>query len=140
MPQTIIQALREWLSLCPLLGVMAADVNVDWLEENPTDHGIFPAGQTQLGEDMYGAKIWQYDALIAVSEFSIGNINRLENCGFMESFHAWINGYSRNGFSLPEGCDFITVRAGNGMMDNISEDGQRGRYTIMVNLTYERMM
>lgn len=138
MPTTIIQAIREWLATCPLLDVLAGDIGVDWVQENPDDYGIFPAGESLISEDMAGNMTWQYNAYIVSTESTVENLNRLNNSGFMENFHRWINGYSRVGFELPENCDFVTVSASNGLMDNISEDGTAGRYRIAVNLTYER--
>ncbi len=138
--QTIIQALRAFIASCPHLGVLAGDIDVDWLEESPDYYGIFPTGQTLVGEDMAGNKEWQYDAAIQMWDFTPEDENRVNNSGFMERFHAWINSFSRVGIPLPVGCDFISIRAGNGAIDEYSEDGAKGRYRIMVNLNYERMM
>lgn len=140
MPDTIIQALREWLATCPYLRILAGDVKIDWLERNPTEYGIFPAGETLTGEDMAGNKTWQYDAAIMMSGFAMEDINRLANSGFMEQFNQWLNSYSRVGFPMPYDCDFIGIKAGNGMMEDVSEDGQSGIYRIMIYLTYERVV
>lgn len=142
MPDTIIRSIREWVSSCPYLYELANvdDISIDWLEENPKDCGIFPGGQTLLREYMDGEKRWQYMASIMIYDFSLEDAARLEGSGFMERFHHWLNGFSRTGFPLPAGCDFYSVSAGNGFMDAISEDGQKGRYRIDINLTYERMI
>ena len=140
MPGTIIQALREFLAYCPHMNILAGDIDVDWLEQSPEQCGIFPTGQTLVGEDMAGNKEWDYSAAIQMWNFTPEDVNRLDNSGFMELFHEWLNGFSRSGFPLPPDCDFISIRAGNGAMDDIDESGTQGRYRIMVNLNYERMM
>lgn len=138
MASTIIQSVREWLNDCPFLGFIAGDIQVDWLEINPTNHGIYPAGQQLIRTDFAGNRTYQYNAVIQISEFTVEDLNRVSNAGDMERLQQWVDAFNRYGFDLPEGCYFIGVQAGNGILETVDEDGQKGIYRIQINLEYER--
>lgn len=139
---SIIQSIREWLNACPFLGFIAGGIHVDWLDVNPTSHGIYPVGEVLLPEydDLCGNRTWQYNAVIQISGLTAEDVNRIENSGQMEKFHQWINGFSRGGFELPAGCRFDSVTAGNGLLEEVDEDQRKGIYRIQINLVYERVV
>lgn len=140
MASTIIQSIREWLNGCPYLGFIAGDIDIDWLEINPTSHGIYPAGETLLTMDMCGNRTYQYNFVVQISGFTLEDTNRVANAGGLEKLQQWIDSFNLSGFDLPENCYFLGVQAGNGMLETIDKDGQKGIYRIQNNLTYERMV
>lgn len=141
MANSVVQSVREWLNTCPYLGFISGDINVDWLEVNPEMHGIYPTGTaTPIWQDMCGNTRYQSNYVIQVSEYAAEDATRLNNSEGMEEFHHWIQSYSRTGFPLPERYDFHSVTAGNGMLEIVDDNGQKGIYRIQINLIYERML
>lgn len=140
MASTIIQSVREWINDCPYLGFIAGDINIDWLEINPTSHGIYPAGEQILTIDMCGNRTYQYNAVIQISEYTIEDLNRVANAGEVEKLQQWVDSFNMYGFDLPDNCIFLGVQAGNGLLETVDEDGQKGIYRIQINLTYERIV
>lgn len=136
-PDTIIDALRIFLSACPYLDELT-DIHIDWIQENDGNNGIYPGGESKVSEYMCDSVVWNYSAFIQLCKFSPEDAQRIANAGIVEKINTWVNSFSRTGFQLPERCDFISIEPGNGALVDVSEDGQLGIYRIQLTLIYER--
>lgn len=140
MPDTVIQALREFMLGCPYLDEMTHGIHQDWMhQDDPTDYGLYTGGDVITSTDMCGAQIHQLTFHIQSARyFADSDENMTANSDFLENTQNWISGHQRSGLPLPDGCDFIDISAGNGMPIDLDESGTAYLYRITGNLTYEK--
>lgn len=136
---SLIQKVREFVGTCPFIDEFSGGVHVDYIS-GAEDYGVYPTGETPVSEDMCGNAQYQYNFVLQANRFTANDEMRLQSCEFVENFQRWVRGYSRTGIPLDDGCEFVSLEAGNGLFADVSEDGQTGTYQIMCNLIYERVV
>lgn len=140
--KTSIEKMRDFILTCPFLKDFTDGILVDWHSQDK--FGLMPAGQTTIRreEDIMGNVIAykQYNFSLYAQNFTITDVIRIETIGFLDRFTEWIEEQSINGtapvFGDNPGEEEITAQ--NGMLFQMYEDGQRGRYQIQISVTFEK--
>lgn len=134
----MIDAIRDWLRTCPLIGKNDR-FSVDWLDAEPLAFSIEEIPNTAVvrryadGTTMR-EKAW---VLAAVQDYSPDTLQQIANSGLWESFADWVEAQNKARIfpALPEGCTPAKVeittthylyRAG----------ASTARYQVQMKLTY----
>lgn len=133
---SIIKSIRELLRGCPFLSDFCKDYVSFTDEEDPSNYGVFPTGETLLWQDMAGNSRWQYNFVLQAVNWTPDDEQRLANSEFVERLCHWFFEQSRNisGFDV----DVSSFIAENGQFVESSADGNKGVYQIPCTLIYER--
>ena len=138
------ERLRNWLAICPALRDMPGGQHVDWAAPNPGNYGIMPTGSTTIEtlEDVVGGVIErrQYNIAIYAVGWTVDDVLRADNIGLVDGVQQWVAQQQWQGLApkLGDDPDQEYISAANGMLYQLSEDGQTGLYQIQVTATYER--
>lgn len=146
---SVIEGVREWLSGCPLLDIFSGG-HIDWTDETAGNYGIMPTGckNTRTVYDICGGvtRYKQYNVSIYARNWTIDDVVRLENTRFLDDFQEWVEDQQQRGLTPKFGDepDEEEISAQNGMLFQLSEDGQTGLYQMQLAVTFvkrfERMM
>lgn len=141
-----IEQVREFIAKCPFLDDLSNGIHVDWLDVQVGDYGIMPSGESVIKreEDILGnvEVTKQYNYCLYAQRFTLDDVIRVENSGFLEDFSNWIDEQSQMG-GIPILGDVPkeeTVTAQNGMLFALAPNGQTGRYQIQINHIYKRII
>ena len=141
---SIIQALREWINTCPYMDDFTGGQHVDWTDSVAGNYGIMPTGcaDTQVVSDIMGnvVKHKQYNASIYARNWTVDDIVRLENAEFIDRFQFWVEDQQYKGLTpkFGDNPEDEVINAQNGMLFELSQDGQTGLYQIQLSVTFEK--
>ena len=141
---TVFEIMRDWLSTCPHLEQFTGGQHVDWTGPEPGNYGIMPTGSADVSveEDVLGniLKTKQYNLALYARDWTIDDVVRVENTEFLDLFADWVEEQQWTGQIPPVGDrpEMEVVTAQNGMLFELSEDGQTGLYQIQIAVTYEK--
>lgn len=137
---SIIQGIRKFIAACPFMSDLTDGVHIDFTDEKAGNYGIFPSGEVTIEEYFDGGKIKQYNFSLYACNFTISDLNRLENNEFVERFTKWIEEKNDAGDfpELPDGLYPESISCTNGMLFSLNESGKTGLYQIQCHLIYER--
>lgn len=139
---TIIEAIRNYLSDCPLINGLGGKVKIDFLQEKGNSFSIEPVPVNPIVRNYIGGGGERQYAFILAIKFMWSDEARmnLENSGFFEEFQKWIEEKNEND-ELPElgnGKQATKLEiTSNGYLFGISQDMRYGRYQIQCRLLYE---
>jgi len=135
---SIIQSLREYVQDCPLIDSLLDNIHVDLTEENPTNYGISPTGESTMKEYLDGSKVKQYNASLFIRDYTVGDYERLQNSEFLESFTSWLDeqNLNRNFPVVSENIEIESISCSNGMLFDLDETGDTGLYQLQLQLIY----
>ena len=140
--KTSIEKMRDFILTCPFIKDFTNGILIDWHNQNK--FGLVPTGQTTISreEDITGAIIAhkQYNFSLYAQNFTIDDVIRVETIGFLDRFTEWIEEQSVNGTAPTFGDDPTAeeITAQNGMLFELYEDGQRGRYQLQISVTFDK--
>ncbi len=134
MEKSIAAQLKELIETYP--GIVDFGLRVDARELDGECYGLYPAGAEKLDEDMAGNVTWQAQFVLQADRFSADDVQRLDNCGWLEDFQLWITALSRKGITLT-GARFDSIEARGAYFDAWDPDEQCGTYKVPILLTYE---
>lgn len=113
MPNTIMEALRDYFLACPLMG--NRKINVDFLPDNKREYSIDTTPATEVVKWYTdGSSIRQYLFVIrSVEDYGTDVLQNLANSGFYENLAAWMEQQTRAGKlpALPEGKQAQRIEA-----------------------------
>lgn len=140
--QSKLETIREFLSLCPYLTDFTDNADIDWCSNKVGNYGIMPTGESiiERSEDICGdvTLVKQYNVALYAMRYTIDDIVRMESAGFLENLTQWVEEQSINGLAPTFGdepeSEIITAQ--NGMLFQMSENGQSGRYQIQIQINY----
>lgn len=137
MPDTIIQALRDYFLTCPLMGDNR--INIDYLPEKGMEYSIDTTPATQIVKRYAnGDTVRQYlFVLRSVNDYGPDVLQNIANSGFYERFAAWLEtrGDAEAFPELPEGMTAQKIEAqSTGYLFTSGPD--TGRYQIQCRLLY----
>lgn len=135
---SVIEAIQEFLSTCPLLE--GGYININRLEMEDLSYTIDEvAAEPVLKRYSDGGALCQTLFLFASSEsFSRDAVENLKTCGFYEAFSRWLEEQSDKG-SLPKLDNGTAQRIEaitNGYSFETNEEQSIQRYQIQCRLTY----
>lgn len=136
--KSLLEAMKEYVLQYPNLGDI--DLHIDQTESEPVNYSIQTSGLVKLSEDVCGNQTWQYNALLQSREYTADDLSRLNASAFTESFIFWIEDQNSSGNYPHLAENFIptNIKADNGMLLALDEDGDRGLYQIQIHLTFEK--
>lgn len=139
---TIIESIRDYLLTCPYLEELA-NVNVDFLPEDPTTYSIEQTPTEPIVKRyLDGTTDRQFTFVFACRMFySDERMNNITNSGFFEKFQNWLYDNSENDILpvLDEGMRAERIEAiSSGYLFDISGDLSNARYQIQCRLLYEK--
>lgn len=138
-----IQKLRDFIASYPNIDRFG-ECHIDWTDAEVGNYGIMPTGESVIRreEDITGfvTVYKQYNISLYAMEFTINDIMRLEASGWLEDFTEWIEGQSECGLAPTLGDNPAEehITAQNGMLFDLSDNGQTGRYQIQIQCFYEK--
>ncbi len=130
------------MSGCPLLDKFTGGQHIDWTDERAGNYGIMPTGcaVTRTVRDICGGvtRYKQYNLSIYARDWTVDDVVRLENTAFLDEFQEWVEDQQTAGLTPKFGDepDEEEITAQNGMLFQLSEDGQTGLYQIQLTVTY----
>ncbi|MBQ7957214.1 MAG: hypothetical protein IJ279_04170 [Clostridia bacterium] len=140
--KTSIEKMRDFILTCPFLEDFTKGILIDWHSQNK--FGLMPAGQTTIRrvEDIMGGVIAykQYNFSLYANNFTIDDVIRIETIGFLDRFTEWIEEQSVLGLAPQFGDNPSEeeITAQNGMLFQLYDDGQTGRYQLQIAVTFEK--
>ena len=136
--KSLLEAMKEYVLQYPNLGDI--DLHIDQTESEPVNYSIQTSGLVKLSEDVCGNQTWQYNALLQSREYTADDLSRLNASAFTENFIFWIEDQNSSGNYPHLAENFIptNIKADNGMLLALDEDGDRGLYQRQINLTFEK--
>ena len=136
--KSLLEAMKEYVLQYPNLGDI--DLHIDQTESEPVNYSIQPSGLVKLSEEVCGNQTWQYNALLQSREYTADDLSRLNASAFTENFIFWIEDQNSSGNYPHLAENFIptNIKADNGMLLALDEDGDRGLYQIQIHLTFEK--
>lgn len=137
MPNTIMEALRDYFLACPLMG--NRKINVDFLPDNKREYSIDTTPATEVVKwYVGGGTIRQYLFVIrSVEDYAPDVLQNLANSGFYENLAAWMEQQTRAGNLpiLPDGKEAQKIEAqSTGYLFTTGPDV--GKYQIQCRLQY----
>lgn len=138
---SLLTAVREYISKCPFIDDLSADnIHIDFNSEEPHNISLSQNGDQLIKKYISGAEIRQASFGIYIKNFTFDDTKRLENNAFCERFIFWNEDNSRNEIFpvLDTGLAPEIIKAENGMLFDINENGDIGTYQIQINLIYRR--
>ena len=141
--KSVIQGFREWLNTCPLMDIFTDGQHIDWTDSSAGNYGIAPVGcvsvetTTDILGNVYKRK--QYNIVLYARNWTVDDVVRLENTEFLDEFQNWVEEQQFAGLTPKFGDDPDSeeITAQNGMLFEMSEDGQTGLYQIQLAVNYE---
>lgn len=140
------EKVRAFIAGCPFIDTLSKGVRIDWLSSEEEDYGIMPMGESIIrrSEDICGnvEVIKQYNYCLYARRFTVDDIIRLENSGFLEDFSDWIDEkeQDRDFPFLGDEPEEEHITAQNGMLFAMTPDGRTGRYQIQINHIYKKII
>ena len=136
--KSLLEAMKEYVLQYPNLGDI--DLHIDQTESEPVNYSIQTSGLVKLSEDVCGNQTWQYNALLQSREYTADDLSRLNASAFTENFIFWIEDQNSSGNYPHLAENFIptNIKADNGMLLALDEDGDRGLCQIQIHLTFEK--
>ena len=81
---SIIASIRALIQGCPFIDDFSP-VHVDYTDQDdPTNYGIYPTGETLVRVDCAGNELWQYNFVLRAAEMTVEDQNRIANNAFLE--------------------------------------------------------
>ncbi len=138
--RSLLETMKNFVQMYPNMAEL--DLHYDQTDSEPVNYSIQTSGLVKLGEDILGNQTWQYNALLQSREYTADDLSRLNASAFTENFIWWIEeqNASRNYPILAENFTPTGIKADNGMLLYLDEDGDRGLYQIQIHLNFERKL
>jgi len=138
--KSLLEAMKNFVQMYPNMAEL--DLHYDQTVSEPVNYSIQTSGLVKLSEDILGNQTWQYNALLQSREYTADDLSRLNASAFTEDFIWWIEeqNASRNYPVLAENFTPTSIKADNGMLLALDEDGDRGLYQIQIHLNFERKL
>lgn len=142
MQKSIIECLKEWLNQCPLME-QYRELNVDYIDDDADTFSIEEQPAEPVMERyLDGSSSCQFVFILASRfHYSDEAINNIENSGFYEALHDWLEEQSWND-NLPKLGDGKTATAietmKSGYLYGIASDLYTARYQIQCRLFYDK--
>ena len=140
---TIIEGLRDYLSLCPLLA--DSKINVDYLPEGTKRSGVEYSIDSEPAEEIIqryvsGSALCQYVfAIRSVNDYSPDVLQQLTNSGLFEQLSAWFRAQTKNKMmpEMPKGMTAYAVEA-QSTAYLAAEFADAAKYQIQCRIVYFR--
>lgn len=138
--KSLLEAMKEYVLQYPNLGDI--DLHIDQTESEPVNYSIQTSGLVKLREDILGNQTWQYNALLQSREYTADDLSRLNASAFTENFIFWVEEQNSSGNYPHLAENFIptSIKADNGMLLALDEDGDRGLYQIQLHLRFNKSL
>lgn len=136
---SIISAVREWLSSCDILSEIPAKRRyIDWTDADNVNFGIMPDGDIPLKKFINGGGKHQYCFTLYINRMTAEDESRLRNAEFLERLQSWCEDrtIAHELPILPAGMTCTRVEAANGMLSEIPPNKKYGKYLIQFKLIY----
>jgi len=136
---SIISAMKEYIQACDFLDELAT-VKIDLMDDKAEGYGLSQVGDILVKRYVNGAELRRASFGLYVKGYTFDDVKRLENSAFCERFIFWLADNSKSEVfpALDVGLTPCQVSAENGMLFDISENGDTGTYQIQINLIYRR--
>lgn len=92
----IIEMVKELVTACPQVSVLANEVHVDYTEDVPANFGIYPTGDQLLKEDIIGNQNRQHNFVLYAIFQSFSDYERLANSTFLLDLAYWLERAAKN--------------------------------------------
>lgn len=135
----IIEAVRAFLLECPLLTDAGGGIQIDLADLTPTSYALSSSGTQLRKAYLDGTREIQHSFVLYATNYTIEDAARLENSEFFELFDQWL--WERNmSRTLPtaDGVVFDSITCTNGMLYDLSEEGDIGTYQIQIQAIYTK--
>lgn len=136
---SILSAMKTYIQACPFLDELA-DVHIDLMDDTATEYGLSQTGDQLVKKYISGEQKRQAAFGLYVKGYTFDDVKRLENAAFCERFIFWLADNELKGDfpALDNGFIATNISAENGMLFDVSENGDIGTYVIQIHLIYRR--
>lgn len=136
---SIISAMKEYIQTCDFLDELAS-VHIDLMDDTAEGYGLSQVGDIVVKRYVNGAELRRANFGLYVKGYTFDDVKRLENTAFCERFIFWLADNELKGDfpALDSGFMPTNISAENGMLFDISENGDIGTYVIQIHLIYRR--
>lgn len=138
MASSVIESIRDYICDCPLL--KDGKIGVDWLGDEPVEYVIEPVPAEPVVKRYADGGALKQCLFVFASRESYGAdvLDNLGNCGFYESFAAWLEEKNNAGeYPALEGNKLATSIAATTCGYLFDATANTGRYQIQCNLQYQ---
>lgn len=137
--KSVGQAVREFVTTCPFIQDFSI-THIDFTGDSANNCGVADYGESSpLDIYMDGSVLLQHNFSLFARGYTIDDMDRLDNIGFVEHFSQWIRVQSMQGNfpDLGENRTADSMEAANGALFDIDENGEKGLYQIQFHLIYQ---
>lgn len=139
---TQIEKMRDFILTCPFIKDFTNGILIDWHTQDK--FGLMPVGQSTISreEDIMGNIVAhkQYNFSLYAQNFTVEDVIRIETIGFLDRFSEWIEEESVKGNApvFGDNPDIEEITAQNGMLYQLYENGESGRYQLQISVTFDK--
>jgi hypothetical protein len=139
---TSVEKMKAFILSCPFISDFTDGILIDW--KSNSKYGLMPMGQSTIRrvEDIYGniTLYKRYNFALYAQDFTVEDVIRIEMIGFLDRFSEWIETQSVLGNAPAFGDEPSEeeISAQNGMLYQIYDDGQRGRYQLQISVSFQK--
>lgn len=137
---SVIRGIKAYMQTCPYLQELT-EAYVDFTSEDTGNYGIMPSGETILKRYLRGKGAQkQYNFVLYAREFTFEDLQRVENCEFLEHLSDWIfeQNAKKNHPDIGANKTVRSIECANGMLFDLDAQGDRGLYQIQFQITYDQ--
>lgn len=138
---TMIQGVKEYIAVCPLLKeIPVKGRHVDWTSGDADNYGIMLDSDNLVKPFISGGGKYEYNFTLFVRKFAKEDADRLANTEFVERLQDWCSKQNavKNFPAMPKGCTPTKLSCANGMLYDRDKAGNTGLYQIQFKLNYIR--
>lgn len=142
----IIEIVQNALAEFPKISEVCNSIHIDFTEDEPTDYGLSPVGDSLISEDILGNQTRQHNFILYAVYQSQSDYDRLTNSGILLELQMWLEKYIENHSEIAVQTDG-TVQAGtltklscaNGMLYEIPLENYNSavRYQLQIYAQYK---
>jgi hypothetical protein len=138
---SIISGVKTYMQTCPYLQEFTDEAYVDFTSDTPGNYGIMPMGEQRLKRYLRGrGEQWQYSFALYAKNFTFEDLQRIENCEFLEHLTDWVSEQDKNK-NFPDigtGKTARSITCSGGMLFDTEKNGDNGLYQIQLQLIYDK--
>ena len=120
----IIETVKSILTAYPQISSFTNGIDVDFMENTPTNFGLYSTGDELVKEDLLGNQTRRHSFVLYANQQSYGVFDRLSNSSFLLELNYWLETQKGQAITAEfEGIskkgEITKLSSANGMMFNI---------------------
>ncbi len=138
---SIISGVKTYMQTCSYLQELTGGNYVDFTDAEPGNYGIMPLGDQRIKIYLRGrGEQRQYSFALYAKNFTFEDLQRVENCEFLEHLTDWVSEQdkNRNFPDIGSGKTVRSITCSGGMLFDTEKSGDKGLYQIQLQLIYDK--